>query len=138
MAMFLDNEIFQIVFQTFPGALPSPAQRDRLMRASRSECEACRVTGMMVRFGNSTVGVLEGHRETVLSHIELMLCDLEGSGLRVLREATISVRRFASWSASGLCDAGRLSERDEGEEFVGRTFADTLSRELYRNGLGTA
>jgi hypothetical protein len=119
---------YQIVYQSGAWAVPSRTVLDRLDHAASAECDGCRLTGTLIRFGDSIVGLLEGEKDVVLGHVEAIVDDLDGQGIQVLREAPIPSRRFANWTV-------RLAVTRWGADAwaqVGRLFAWQVSEGLYR------
>lgn len=86
------------------------------------------LTGLMIRFGTTFVGVVEGPRAAVLARLETMSSDSILSGLAVLREAEIERRRFATWRFQDLS----TRDGDDALRASGDLFAHQLSQQLYK------
>ena len=86
------------------------------------------LTGMLIRFEATFVGIVEGPRATVIARLETMSSHSMLDGLVVLREAGIARRRFATWRFQELSTL----DGDDMLRATGGLFAHRLSRELHK------
>jgi hypothetical protein len=75
------------------------------------------LTGFLLHYGASFYGVLEGPRARVFARMEAIIVDGRHSAVRVLREESVTSRRFDNWSFSSLPNAGRGTSAPS-EEFI--------------------
>ncbi len=69
---------------------------------SRAKNRAAGITGLLLHQDGRFYGVMEGAQARVFSRMEAIITDRRHSGVRILREAPITERRFEGWSFGAL------------------------------------
>lgn len=121
------DQLVQVVFRGAPAGALEAAR----LRAAVEHWDALHrqleLTGLLIRFEATFVGVVEGPRAAVMARLETMSSGSFLAGLTVLREAAIERRRFATWRFQDL----RTPDGDEMLGTTGSLFAHQLSHALY-------
>lgn len=125
--MTADNMI-QVVFRSQPAA-PLARRANALADSWGSLHRELGLSGLLLRFDTTFVGVIEGPRSAIMARLETLSSASVFSGLTVLREAEIGRRRFGTWRFLDL-DTGEGG--DSMMRVTAGLFAQRLSRELYR------
>lgn len=76
--------------------------------------------------GSRFLGVLEGPELTLLRRMEVIITDPRHHGLRILREKTISHRRFDNWSFASLPSAEAYVVPAQAEDIFIQMLTDRL------------
>jgi hypothetical protein len=87
-----------------------PEELEAIVATSRRNNAAHGLTGLLLHGGGRFYGLIEGAEEEVLARMEQIVADPRHREIRVLREDSIPVRRFASWSFGPLPPAASGEE----------------------------
>lgn len=119
-------KLVRIVYISFATRDLSEADLAQIELSSQLHNLAGGITGLLIAQGSFFYGVVEGSQRKVMRRMEVIITDDRHTGLRILREEEISVRRFANWCFAHLPDG---AIRGLGEATPG-TFILELSRRL--------
>jgi Sensors of blue-light using FAD len=93
-----DRDLVQIAYVSIAAVPLSPAELEA-MAAEAEQCNAAaRVTGLLLHHGIYFYAILEGPRRRVLGRIEDIIAERKERELRILREESVSRRRFENWT----------------------------------------
>ena len=123
------SKLSQLVYKSRCDANITRQDFARIRTVSALRTGELGLTGILILFGDSFVGILEGDHEDILQRMELIAVDPRHSDVEILREAGIRERRFSSWDFFDLPSA-------RGDTLMlqaATMFAQKLSRELYRS-----
>ena len=122
------DETVQLVFRS---RLSGAAKNSRIA-ALIAEWEGLHarlgLTGLLIRFDSTFVGVIEGPRAAALARLETLSARSVLDGLIILREAEIRSRRFETSRFQDI----RSADGDTMLQVTGGLFAQRLSRELHK------
>ncbi len=122
------DHLVQFVFRSKPVEPLSDAELKKVIGDWDTLHRQLDLSGFLIRFETTFVGVIEGARGTVIARLETMSSDSILAGLTVLREAEIERRRFGTWRFQDLSTL----DGDEMLRATGGLFAHRLTQELYR------
>ena len=121
-----DPRLLQLVYVSSATQVLAPAELDAIARASQRNNDARGLTGLLLCRGSYFYGVLEGFERRTLTCMERIVADHRHRGIRILREETVSSRRFRNWTFAALPPpAFRLSPAEAEDDFI-RTLSQRL------------
>jgi hypothetical protein len=92
----------QLVYVSTAAAHLTTEELDAITAQSERNNAAGGLTGLLLHQGGHFYGVLEGPRRRVFARMERIITDSRHSRLRILREQSVSFRRFENWSFAVL------------------------------------
>jgi hypothetical protein len=95
----------------------TPDDIDVIAAQSRAGNDAAGLTGLLLHQAGRFYAVLEGPQRRVFGRMESIATDRRHSGLRILREEPVQIRRFENWSFGWLPGSDRGASGDP-EEFI--------------------
>lgn len=100
-----DRDLVQIAYVSIAAAPLTPAALEAMAAEAEARNADARITGLLLHHGIYFYAILEGPRRRVLGRIEDIIAERKERELRILREKTVSRRRFENWSF-GMLPAG--------------------------------
>jgi Sensors of blue-light using FAD len=94
--------LVQLVYVSTSAAQLAAEELNAIARLSQENNSAGGLTGLLLHQGGHFYGVLEGPRRRVFACMEKIITDARHSRLRILREQSVSSRRFENWSFAVL------------------------------------
>ncbi|HMR54104.1 MAG TPA: BLUF domain-containing protein [Amaricoccus sp.] len=92
------DEFIQLVYVSTAAETLRPADLDTIAEVSRRRNEQAGLTGFLLHQGPRFYGVLEGPTRALFARMEAIVTDPRHRRVVVLREDTITERRFRNWS----------------------------------------
>ena len=114
-------DLIQLIYVSAAAPGLTQADLEAIERSSLAHNRTAGITGLLLHQGDMFSGTLEGPERKVLARMEVIIRDPRHARVRVLRESSISERRFENWSF------GTLPHVTDGTDH-GRSFILALSR----------
>ncbi|MBB5222881.1 hypothetical protein HNP73_002828 [Amaricoccus macauensis] len=111
-----EASLIQLVFTCGGGQNLTPDALQVLVDDLGRANARAKLTGLLLRQGDSFYGVLEGSERRMLARVESMISDPRLGGVRVLKEEAIAQRRFGNWSFGALPAVHQAS--NAAEDFI--------------------
>lgn len=112
------NEIVQLVYVSTASETLCPADLDAIADVSRRRNGRAGLTGFLLHQGPRFYGVLEGPTRALFARMEVIVTDPRHRNVVVLREDTITERRFRNWSFGMLPVAVRPVAQGATVDFI--------------------
>jgi hypothetical protein len=121
-----ERDLVQLVFVSSADPGLTSADLDAIATVSRARNTAAGLTGFLLYQGDSFYCVLEGPRHRVFQRMETIICDRRHSRVEILREDSVTNRRFDNWSFGILPKGQRSPTAGHPEAFI-RSLAARLN-----------
>ncbi len=116
----------QLIFVSVAARLLSAADLDSIVERSSFHNATGGLTGLLLYRGEYFHSILEGSEREVLRRMEVIITDERHRDINILRERTITERRFANWTFAAVPRPGPgLAHLQSQDEFI-RTLATRL------------
>ncbi|MER2509952.1 BLUF domain-containing protein [Amaricoccus sp.] len=116
----------QLIFVSVAARLLSTVDLDSIVERASHHNNARGITGLLLYRGEYFHSILEGPERDVLRRMEVIITDDRHREINILRERTITERRFANWTFAAVPRPGPgLAHLQSQDEFI-RTLATRL------------
>lgn len=118
-------ELIRLVYVSTASRPLTRSELDDIARVSRLRNRRAGLTGFLIHQGGRFHGVLEGPQRSLFARMEVIMTDARHQQLAVVRENTVTERRFDNWSVGFLPESGGLDTDDMAVAFL-RTLSSRL------------